>query len=118
MFNIAKATEQLTFEFDFNSTGTTSTGEYLPDWRTYLTIKASLTTQKANINLDSGFGQEDYKDAISFYCMYHPMLDSRNKKAFRVMYQNRYYTVTQLTVVPYKSAIVIDITANTTLTVA
>ena|SRR5579859_4255137 len=109
MVNIAKLNQKLIYEFDYNSTGTTSTGEYVPNWQYYRTVYGSITQQRGTINLDSTVGNVDYKDVITFYLMYNKDLTS--KKGFRVRYQDRYYTVNQVTVVPFNQAIILDLTA-------
>ena len=109
MVSIAKLTEKLIIQIDSNSTGSTSYGEYIPNWKNYKTIFASITTQRGASKFDIDIGSQNYQDVISFYCMYQR--DVKDKKVFRVIYNNLTYSIQNLTVVQPNQALVLDCVA-------
>jgi SPP1 family predicted phage head-tail adaptor len=108
MVNTAMLTEKLVMEVDANLTGLTSYGEYIPNWKTYKNIFASITSQKGSKKMDLEVGSQDYSDNISFYCYYHS--DIQDKKAFRIRYNNLIYTIHNITTVQWmpRKAMVLD----------
>lgn len=111
MVNIAMLTERLTVETDANLTGSTSYGEYIPNWKTYVTIFASITTQKGAVRFDGNSGTQDYSDAISFFTFYRG--DIQDKKAFRIKYKGLIYTINNITQIQWlpNKAMILDCVA-------
>lgn len=111
MVNIAMLTEKLIVETDANLSGSTSYGEYIPNWKKYVTLAASITTQKGAVRFDADGGTQDYSDSISFFTFYRK--DIQDKKAFRIKYNGLIYTINNITSIQWlpNKAMVLDCVA-------